>query len=301
MQTHNKSLRFHKTVWSIVFAAALLISTNSRADVLVKSGQTIAFLGDSITQAGAETPVGYVRLVVSGLAANGIIVTPIPAGVSGHKSNDMLARLDTDVLSKKPDWMTLSCGVNDVWHGENGVPLDKYKENITAIIDRAQMAGVKVMVLTSTMIFEDQSQPLNQKLVAYNDFLRQVAREKNCPLADLNAIMQSIVSAQTQAMGGKAPGNFVTADGVHMNPLGNEMMALGVLGAFGLNQAQLDKAQQAWLDIPHSSAVDARNMMTLRQFKQLSVIAAQRKISVQELVNQLFNEAIARTTETVNG
>ncbi len=28
----------------------------------------------------------------------------------------MLARLDEAVISKKPQWMTLSCGVNDVWH-----------------------------------------------------------------------------------------------------------------------------------------------------------------------------------------
>ena len=44
--------------------------------------------------------------------------------LAGHKSNDMLARLEADVLSKNPQWMTLSCGVNDVWHGNKGVPLD---------------------------------------------------------------------------------------------------------------------------------------------------------------------------------
>lgn len=27
----------------------------------------------------------------------------------------MLARLDASVISKDPDWMLLSCGVNDVW------------------------------------------------------------------------------------------------------------------------------------------------------------------------------------------
>jgi lysophospholipase L1-like esterase len=280
--------------------AAVLCASSSgiataHAEVLVKDKQTIAFMGDSITQAGADTPVGYVRLVVSGLAANGINVTPIPAGISGHKSNDMLARLDKDALSKKPDWMTLSCGVNDVWHGENGVPLDKYKENITAIIDRSQAAGTKVVILTSTMIFEDQTQPLNQKLIAYNDFLRQIAREKNCLLADLNATMQTIVSDETKAAGGKAPGNFVTADGVHMNPLGNEMMALGVLRAFGLNNAQIEKAESAWLDIPQSSAVDARAMITLKQYKQLNQMARERHVSLNWLINELFNQTVSNT------
>jgi len=92
----------------------------------VSEGQKIAFLGDSITELGVG-PHGYVTLVMKGLEANGVKAIAIPAGRSGHKSNDMLARLDRDVISKKPEWMTLSCGVNDVWHGVNGVPLDKYK------------------------------------------------------------------------------------------------------------------------------------------------------------------------------
>ena len=65
------------------------------------------------------------------------------AGVSGNKSNDMLNRLDKDVISKRPNFMTLSCGVNDVAHGVNGIPLDKYKENVTAMLDKAQAADIK--------------------------------------------------------------------------------------------------------------------------------------------------------------
>src|SRR5258708_33052888 len=111
------------------FAAALVLSLPIhaiRAADGIQTGQKIAFMGDSITQNGWESPGGYVKLIVDGLAQVGINVTPIPAGVSGHKSNDMLARIDRDVISKKPDWMTLSCGVNDVWHGAQGVDLESY-------------------------------------------------------------------------------------------------------------------------------------------------------------------------------
>ena len=88
---------------------------------LAKPDASIAFLGDSITQQGAGS-LGYVTLVLKGLEANGIQVKGIKAGISGHKSNNMLARLERDVLRHKPTIMTLSCGVNDVWHGKNGVP-----------------------------------------------------------------------------------------------------------------------------------------------------------------------------------
>ena len=233
-----------KNILNMMAAAALMAgSTLMAGEIAVKEGQKIAFMGDSITQAGAG-PKGYVTLVIKGLDAAGVTTTAIPAGISGHKSNNMLERRDRDALSKKPDWMTLSCGVNDVWHGARGVPLDQYKINITKIVDQCQTAGVKVMILTSTMIGEDQPNPNNQKLVAYNDFLKELAKEKKCLLADLNADMQAII---TKA-GAEKKGNILTGDGVHMNPAGDQMMALGVLKAFGLSDEQIEKAKASWAD-----------------------------------------------------
>ena len=230
----------------LTLTAALLTgalgSTAVRAEELpVKNGQKIAFMGDSITEAGAG-PEGYVTLVIRGLEANGVKAAALPAGISGHKSDQMLERLERDVLSKKPDWMTLSCGVNDVWHGANGVPLEDYRKNITKIVEKCKAAGIKVVILTSTMIGEDQPNANNRKLAAYNDFLRTLAREKKCLLADLNADMQAALAKA----GSDRKGNLLTSDGVHMNPAGNQMMATGVLKAFGLTAAQLQKAQQSW-------------------------------------------------------
>src|SRR4028119_438040 len=173
----------------ITFTVLFFSPLHSRAEILIKTGESIAFLGDSITQFGAASPGGYVRLVASGLAAQGIDVTVIPAGLSANKSNDMLSRLDKDVLSKKPTWMTLSCGVNDVMHGARGVPLEDYKTNITAILDRCEQAGVKVVILTATQIGLPITGSANVKLAGYNAFLRETAKTRNLPLADVNAAM----------------------------------------------------------------------------------------------------------------
>ena len=210
--------------------------------IAVANGQKIAFMGDSIT-AGGRRPGGYCQLVLAALKDQGIEATPVFAGISGHKSNQMLARLEKDVLRHKPDWMTLSCGVNDVWHGARGVDLPSYKKNITAIVDQAQAAGVKVMLLTSTMIRENQANPQNQKLVGYNNFLKTLAKEKNCLLADLNGDMQ----AALKKFPSDAPkGKQLTRDGVHMNKAGNIMMARGVAKAFGLTDEQLDESAKNW-------------------------------------------------------
>ena len=226
---------------TLLLSMTVITAPVEAASIPLKNGQKIGFMGDSITQAGAE-PQGYVTLVIRGLEANSIQVSSIAAGIGGHKSNQMLERLDRDVLSKKPDWMTLSCGVNDVWHGANGIPLEPYKKNITEIVEKCQAAGVKVMILTSTMIGEDAPNSNNQKLAAYNNFLRDLAKKKKCRLADLNADMQAAI---TKA-GPDHKGNLLTSDGVHMNPEGNRMMATGVLKAFGLSTKQLKKAQDSW-------------------------------------------------------
>lgn len=224
-------------------AAAFVAGSVCTAEIVVKEGEKISFMGDSITAAGAK-PNGYVTLVMSGLEANGVNAISAPAGIGGHKSNQMLERLEKDVLSKNPNWMTLSCGVNDVWHGARGVSLEDYKVNITKIVDQCQKADIKVMILTSTMIGEDEPNERNQKLAPYNAFLLELAKEKKCLLADLNADMQAAVK---KAGGGKdKESRIMTGDGVHMNPAGNKMMATGVLKAFGLDGAQIEKAQKSW-------------------------------------------------------
>jgi lysophospholipase L1-like esterase len=273
---------------AIVMLAATVVAAPVRAEILVKNGEKIAFLGDSITEMGAR-PGGYVRLVIAGLESAGVNATAIPAGISGHKSNDMLERVDRDVISKKPDWMTLSCGVNDVWHGAKGVPLDQYKKNITEIVNKCQAANIKVMILTSTMIGEDQGNENNKKLLAYNAFLHELAKEKNFPIADLNADMQATVKS---LQGGAGKPNMLTGDGVHMNVAGNQMMASGILTAFGLNEAQLSKAREQWMDIPDGAGLNLHVALTARQFDAITRLAKERNVSVDDLLKAEMKKSV---------
>ena len=229
-------------ILNLLIAAAVLVlsSLQSRAEPLVKNGESIAFLGDSITQFGADQDGGYVRLVESGLADQGVSITVIPAGWSGNTSRDMLGRLDKHVLSKKPTWMTLSCGVNDVMH--TAVELEEYKTNVTAILDHCQKAGVKVVILTATQIGLPVTGAGNVKLAGYNAFLRETAKARNLPLADLNAAMVAEQAVYEKAKAERS----LTGDGVHMNIYGNMVMAKGLLATFGLNDSQLTAVQAKW-------------------------------------------------------
>ena len=86
----------------ITLAVLALSGLQSRANILVNSGETIAFLGDSITQFGGIEDGGYVKLVQAGLADQGVNVSVINAGLSGNTSRNMLDRLERDVISRNP-------------------------------------------------------------------------------------------------------------------------------------------------------------------------------------------------------
>lgn len=269
-------------------ALAVLFPSLAHADLLVKDGQKVAFLGDSITAQGWEVPGGYVKLVTAGFGTLGVHITPIPLGIGGQTSREMLARIDHDVIAAKPDWMTLSCGVNDVWHHEGGVALEDYKKNITAILDKCQAAGIKVLVLTATFIQESDNSD-NQKLAAYNDWLRETAKARHLPVAEENGAFWNAVKTAPLHQG-----NLITNDGVHPNPVGHQLMAKTILEAFGATPAQIAECEKAWLTMPDGAYLGFRTEfilgpLTIAEYNKLVALAkARNNTPLVDYCNNLF-------------
>jgi lysophospholipase L1-like esterase len=269
-------------LWAFALAATAL------GEPLLKKGQAVAFLGDSITLYGAQPPGGFIRLVESGAAANGVDIRVIPSGVSGNKSDQMLQRLERDVLAKKPDWMVLSCGLNDVWHGEKGVPLEAFQRNVTEILDHCAQSGVRVLVMTATQISLPLDNLNNQKLAPYNLFLRNLARERQLPLADVNAAM----AAEQEALRTAGLPRSLTTDGVHMNHHGQVMLAAGILRGFGFEEAQITLALKRWRSLPDAVPVTANVKFSLPDMEALEALAAARKQSVESLIGEQVRNAL---------
>jgi len=190
--------------------------------------------------------------------------------------------------------MTLSCGVNDVWHGANGgVKLDQYKTNIASIVDQATAAGIKVVILTSTPIMEDETNDNNKLLATYNDYLRQLAKEKNLPLADLADEFQKELKAGIQVHGT----NMLTVDGVHMNPAGNMVMAHEILKAFGVPESDFAKIDEAWDAIPGGGAIDVGlkpvpASITLGEYYSLLTAAQAHQTNAAAMANKIYFDAL---------
>ncbi len=205
---------------------------------------TVVCLGDSITQFG-EGPGGYVWLVrhyMDTLYPDQNIDV-VNAGISGNTSRDMLGRLSRDVLSKKPDLVTISVGVNDVWHGfydnhplgdgPQGVPIDEFRKNVDSMVTQILATGSKVAMLSTTLIYEDLNGPENAKCRGYNDVLRDIARKHGMVFVDYQKPFQTLVKDYRSTTGGND--NFLTVDGVHMNVEGNEVMAHTLLTGLGIS------------------------------------------------------------------
>lgn len=213
----------------------------ARAETLVQPGESICFMGDSITRHGRE-PNGWCGLVVSGLGQAGIPATQINAGKGGHTSRDMVGRFDNDVLSKKPSWMVLMCGTND--NPKHGLLLEESQTNISSMVEKAQAAGIKVMLVTRPMrgaVTEEND---------YNAFIRDLAARKNLPLADVFSAMKNAQKEFLSKNPSAAPSTpYLTLDdGTHMNPRGNQVIAECVLGSFGLSPEQIAKIKGGWPD-----------------------------------------------------
>jgi len=209
----------------------------------LKPGDRIVAIGDSITAGG-----GYLRDIDAVLAGQypGLkLPKVINKGISGQKAEDLVPRFDADVVKLKPAFVTISIGINDVWHRLNNPHdakvLAAYKKNVATMVEHAQQAGIKVILLAPTVIQEDPSAEGNQRLVQYVEAEKQIAAEKHCQFVDLHGMF---LTALKQKPPGKKD-NWLTQDGVHMKPLGDGIMAAGVLRALGLPDEKISGGDKA--------------------------------------------------------
>jgi len=105
----------------------------------LKSGETLLFIGDSITDCGRREPqhqplgCGYVQMVADMLTIREPKkkITVINRGISGDTVFDLRSRWHDDVFEIKPDWLSIKIGINDLnqtLEGNTDLPADKFEE-----------------------------------------------------------------------------------------------------------------------------------------------------------------------------
>jgi len=74
-----------------------------------------------------------------------------------------------------------------------------------------------------------------KRLVQYVEAEKQIATEKKCQIVDLHSMFLAALKQKPAS----EKGNWLTSDGVHMKPLGDAIMASGVLMALGVPDNKL--------------------------------------------------------------
>ena len=105
----------------------------------------IVVLGDSISAGyGIEVDEGWVVLLQKKLLEANSNYTISNASISGDTTAGGLARIDPILTVNKPAILLLQLGAND---GLRGLSPVEMKNNLAGIVDRAQQAGAKVILL----------------------------------------------------------------------------------------------------------------------------------------------------------
>lgn len=106
-------------------------------------GTNLICLGDSLT-AGDGAPPGT---AYPDLLSGNVGYPVINAGISGDTTAKALARLDSDVLSKKPRGVIIELGANDYLQSEGSArAMDRAFDNLSQMTVRIQETGAFVVI-----------------------------------------------------------------------------------------------------------------------------------------------------------
>ena len=227
--------------FSCLIAGILFVFAGAHADDLadkqveLKKGDRIIFFGDSLTAlAGREAPKehvtkGYVRIVQETLTARHpdkqIEVAWVATG--GHTVPDLLKRVASDVIAKRPTIVVIQIGCNDA----RRIPQETFQTSLAQLIDKLQAAGIQVVQCTLTSVGEkhDGTNKDDPNLEAFAEIERQVAQSKNVPLNDLR---RAFVAHWKEHNRDNQPQGVLTYDGNHFNQAGHDFVAEQMLKKF---------------------------------------------------------------------
>ena len=174
--------------------------------MLFEKGQTILFIGDSISDYERSRPVGeglfnawgrsYVADVGSllGCMYPELQLRITNMGISGNQARDLEKRWETDVMERKPDWVSVLIGINDVWRqfdspyiSETHVSPEDFEATYTRLIERT-LPTVKGMILMTPYFMEpNKADPMRIRMDEYGAIVRKLAEKYNLTFIDLQA------------------------------------------------------------------------------------------------------------------
>lgn len=200
----------------------------------------ILFQGDSITDCGRNRELFYSLGCGYAMMVKGHMGLAYPAeheyinkGVSGNRSVDLYARIKSDILNLKPDFMSILVGVNDVWHEcdrENGVDADKYFRLYCMLIDeiKDKLPDLQIMIMEPFCLKGSGNE-------AYYDVFRAEVEKRACmakKVAEKYELTFLPLQKGLDDLAEQMPASDLLSDGVHPTPIGHAYIKNAWIRAF---------------------------------------------------------------------
>ena len=215
--------------------------------MLFEKGQTVLFIGDSISDYERARPVGeglfnaWGRSYVADVGALLGCMYPelglriVNMGISGNQVRDLEARWETDVMERKPDWVSVLIGINDVWRQfdcpympETHVLPEEFEATYARLIERT-LPRVKGMILMTPYFMEpNRLDPMRARMDEYGAIVRRLAERYGLCFVDLQAAWDALFVHMH-------PCN-IAWDRIHPNQTGCMYIAKQFLGAVGADR-----------------------------------------------------------------
>ena len=215
--------------------------------MLFEAHDTVLFIGDSISDYERTRPVGEGLFNAWGrsyVACAGALLNcmypelglrVVNMGISGNQVRDLKARWQTDVFDRRPDWVSVLIGINDVWRQfdcpqmpETHVSPEEYEATYEELI-KATLPKVKGMILMTPYYMEPNRQDtMRARMDVYGDIVKKLAARYGLTCVDLQAGWDRLFKHMHSTS--------IAWDRVHPNQTGCMYIAKQFLSAVGFER-----------------------------------------------------------------
>ena len=199
----------------------------------IGSGETILFIGDSITDCSRSRPIGkdtglgggYVSLIDSMLVSEfpEKNIRVLNLGVNGNRITDLKNRWTRDVLNLEPDWLIILIGINDVWRqfdrplDPNQVTSELFEKTYSKLLSDTCSSVSRFVLLSPYYIEVNTADPMRKKMDEYGMIVAKLAKEFDAVFVDLQGSFDHYLSYR--------PMESISDDQIHLTKVGHMKIA----------------------------------------------------------------------------
>ena len=224
-----------------LFTSLLVVSSILAEQPILKKGDRLAIVGDSITEQKL-----YSKYIETYLLAcyPDLEIQSFQFGWGGERAPGFANRMENDLIPWNPDVVTTCYGMNDGSYREYSEQIGRaYEQGMRKIVGRMKTAGATVVVGSPGVVDSftwsrnnpDFDQIYNANLGKLGEIAAQLANEMQFPHADVFSEMMKTMIAAKSVLGEQY--HVAGGDGVHPGRNGHLVMAYAFLKAFGLDGA----------------------------------------------------------------